>query len=48
MVLLELARNPHAQDRLRAEVSQLGHEPTYDDLMNPAVLPYLDAVLKEG
>lgn len=25
-----------------------GREPTYDELMDPRVLPYLDAVVKEG
>jgi len=48
MILLELARNIKVQDRLRTELAQLGREPTYEDLTNPAILPYLDAVLKEG
>ena len=48
MILLELARNVKVQDRLRTELTQLGREPTYEDFTNPAILPYLDAVLKEG
>ncbi|KAH9918269.1 cytochrome P450 [Fomitopsis serialis] len=41
----ELARNPDVQDRLRAELSELGREPTYEDFL--LRLPYLDAVLRE-
>ncbi|ESK84361.1 cytochrome p450 [Moniliophthora roreri MCA 2997] len=48
MTLLELARNRACQQKLRDEVLGLGREPTYEDLTNPDVLPYLDAVIKEG
>ncbi|KAJ3846583.1 cytochrome P450 [Lentinula lateritia] len=47
----ELARQPEIQHRLREELSRFealhGHPPGHDDLMNPAVLPYFDAVTKE-
>nr|BAK09392.1 cytochrome P450 [Postia placenta] len=43
--VFELARHPVVQERLRTELAELGHEPTYDDFQ--ARLPYLDAVLKE-
>nr|BAK09405.1 cytochrome P450 [Postia placenta] len=43
--IFELARHPDIQRRLRAELAELGREPTYDDFH--ARLPYLDAVLKE-
>lgn len=43
--LHELARNPEYQVRLREEISQLGREPTYEDLMSG--MPWLDAVMKE-
>ncbi|KAK7043905.1 hypothetical protein VNI00_008071 [Paramarasmius palmivorus] len=48
MTLLELSRNLASQRKLRDEVTALGREPTYEDLTNPEVLPYLDAVVKEG
>lgn len=48
MALYELAKNPNIQQRLRDEVTTgLGREPVYDDFANPAILPYLDAVIKE-
>ena len=43
--LLELARHPAVQSRLRAEVRSTGRDLTYDDLQR---LPFLDAVVKEG
>lgn len=44
--LHELAQYPEYQTRLREEIAQLGHEPTYDDLMTK--MPFLDAVMKES
>jgi cytochrome P450 len=43
--LLELAKKPEYQNRLREEIMQLGHEPTYEDLTTK--MPFLDAVMKE-
>ncbi|KAI6030990.1 cytochrome P450 [Pisolithus marmoratus] len=43
--LLELARNPDIQTKLRAELLAFGSDPTYDQLNNN--LPYLDAVIHE-
>ncbi|KAG6328692.1 hypothetical protein ID866_10397 [Astraeus odoratus] len=43
--LLELARNPHIQSKLREELIAFGGEPTYDQLNNG--LPYLDGVVHE-
>ncbi|KAF9237033.1 cytochrome P450 [Melanogaster broomeanus] len=43
--LVELARNPDIQTRLRNELFQHGTDPTYDELSNG--LPYLDAVVHE-
>lgn len=43
--LIELAIHPEKQDKLRKELSSLGNDPSYDQLMNE--LPYLDAVLRE-
>lgn len=49
-----LARDQTRQDKLRAELTAAGFvygsskEPTFDELMDPKVLPYLDAVTKEG
>ncbi|KAI6012722.1 cytochrome P450 [Pisolithus orientalis] len=43
--LLELARNPDIQTKLRAELLAFGSDPTYDQLTNN--LPYLDAVVHE-
>lgn len=43
--VLELARHPDAQRRLREEINQLQREPCYDDYLSR--LPYLDAVLRE-
>ncbi|KZT21967.1 cytochrome P450 [Neolentinus lepideus HHB14362 ss-1] len=47
-LLYELARSPERQQKLRDELLAFGREPSYDDLMNPDRLPYLDAVVKEG
>ena len=44
--LLELARNPSVQVRLRDELLAHGGEPTYDQLTNG--LSYLDAVVHES
>ncbi|KAG8891909.1 hypothetical protein FRC01_014454, partial [Tulasnella sp. 417] len=49
--LLELARHPEMQEKLRKEVSEFvgsgpGGEPTYEEYQSK--LPYLDAVCKEG
>ncbi|CAE6425371.1 unnamed protein product [Rhizoctonia solani] len=41
-----LAKNPKYQTRLREEITQLGREPTYDDLTSG--MPWLDAVMKES
>ncbi|KAF8598679.1 cytochrome P450 [Ceratobasidium sp. AG-I] len=41
----ELARNPDVCARLREEIAQLGHEPTYEDYTDG--MPWLDAVTKE-
>ncbi|KAI6166081.1 cytochrome P450 [Pisolithus thermaeus] len=43
--LLELARNPDVQSKLRQELIAFGGEPTYDQQQHG--LPYLDAVLHE-
>ncbi|PCH34872.1 cytochrome P450 [Wolfiporia cocos MD-104 SS10] len=43
--ILELARRPKIQERLREELMAFPGEPTYDDYSSR--LPYLDAVLKE-
>ena len=43
--LLELARNPAIQTKLREELLAFSGEPTYDQLTNN--LPYLDAVVHE-
>ncbi|KAA1475229.1 cytochrome P450 [Dentipellis sp. KUC8613] len=43
--LLELARNPEMQQRLREEVLSAGNQPTFEEIQK---LPYLDAVVKEG
>lgn len=43
--LLELARNPAMQRRLREEITNEGNNLSYDDIQK---LPYLDAVIKEG
>ncbi|KIM65593.1 hypothetical protein SCLCIDRAFT_1157767 [Scleroderma citrinum Foug A] len=43
--LLELARNPAIQAKLREELLAFSGEPTYDQLTNN--LPYLDAVVHE-
>ncbi|KAG2127108.1 cytochrome P450 [Suillus clintonianus] len=43
--LIELARNPDMQTKLREECLDFGATPSYDDLTNK--LPYLDAVVHE-
>ncbi|KAG1808925.1 cytochrome P450 [Suillus subaureus] len=43
--LVELARNPDVQTKLRDECLEFGPTPSYDDLTNK--LPYLDAVANE-
>jgi cytochrome P450 len=43
-----LAQYPDIQTKLREELSTIAREPTYDDLMDPNRLPYLDAVCKEA
>ena len=43
--LLELARNPSTQTKLREELLAYGGEPNYDQFANS--LPYLDAVVHE-
>ncbi|KAI6120973.1 cytochrome P450 [Pisolithus croceorrhizus] len=43
--LLELARNPSIQNKLRQELLAFGEEPTYKQLQSN--LPYLDAVVHE-
>jgi cytochrome P450 len=43
-----LAKYPDIQTKLHEEVRTIAGEPTYDDLMDPNRLPYLDAVCKEA
>ena len=43
-----LAQHPDIQTKLREEARTIAGEPTYDDLMDPNRLPYLDAVCKEA
>ncbi|KAI6040779.1 cytochrome P450 [Pisolithus marmoratus] len=43
--LLELARHPDIQTKLRQELLSVGGEPSYDQLFNS--LPYLDAIVQE-
>ena len=43
--LLELARHPDVQSRLREEIRRVGRDLSYDDIQK---LEYLDAVVKEG
>lgn len=43
--LLELARHPEMQRKLREEVRSFGGDMNYDDIQK---LEYLDAVVKEG
>lgn len=43
--LLELAKNPAVQQRLRDEIRSVGRDLNYDDIQR---LQYLDAVVKEG
>jgi len=46
-LLLELARHPEYQTRLRDELSQFHEDLTYDQLWSSTAAPYLDAVVKE-
>ncbi|KIN96258.1 hypothetical protein M404DRAFT_1006875 [Pisolithus tinctorius Marx 270] len=46
--LVELARNPDIQGKLRDELLAFGSEPTYDQLQSSLTLPYLDAVVHES
>ncbi|KAI6012677.1 cytochrome P450 [Pisolithus orientalis] len=46
--LVELARNPDIQSKLRDELLAFGSEPTYDQLQSSQTLPYLDAVVHES
>ncbi|KAI6160271.1 cytochrome P450 [Pisolithus thermaeus] len=46
--LVELARNPDIQSKLRDELLAFGSEPTYDQLQISLTLPYLDAVVHES
>ena len=43
-----LAQNPDIQSKLREEVRTIVGEPTYDDFVDPNLLPYLDAICKEA
>jgi len=43
-----LAQDPDIQNKLREEVRTIAGEPTYDDFVDPNLLPYLDAVCKEA
>ena len=43
-----LAQNPDIQSKLHEEVITIAGEPTYDDFIDPNLLPYLDAVCKEA
>ena len=47
--LIELSKNPNTQDHLRVELLQNfpTDDPTWEQLMNPDALPYLDAVVHE-
>lgn len=51
--LHELTKRPDIQAKLRKELADFraengGREPNFDEFMNGAKLPYLDAVMKEG
>lgn len=52
--LNELARNQEIQNKLRSELAAAGfsedseREPTFDELMDAKLFPYLDAVTKES
>ena len=43
-----LAQNPDIQSKLHEAVITIAGEPTYDDFVDPNLLPYLDAVCKEA
>ncbi|KAH8818784.1 cytochrome P450 [Flagelloscypha sp. PMI_526] len=45
--IIELARNPHKQAELRAEVAKFSSDATYEQLASSSVLPCLDVVAHE-
>lgn len=51
-ILYEMALHEDVQTFLREEIHHFehtsNHPPSFDDLMNPSALPYLDAVVREG
>ena len=47
-ILWELSRNQEVQDRLREELVSFSPQLTYDECVDPASFPLLDAVVKEG
>jgi len=47
-ILLELAKYPEKQARLREELNQFGADLTYDQFWSTTTAPYLDAVVKES
>ncbi|KLO13829.1 cytochrome P450 [Schizopora paradoxa] len=48
-VLIDLAKNPDAQNSLRNEILSLPtSEPTFDQILNSDALPYLSAVIQES
>ncbi|KLU82892.1 hypothetical protein MAPG_01960 [Magnaporthiopsis poae ATCC 64411] len=49
-IIAHLLRNPAALARLREELraANLSHPPSYREIHDPARLPYLDAVVREG
>ena len=47
--LVELARHPETQDKLRRELLQFsGSDPTWDQIVTGTACPYLDAVVHES
>jgi len=46
-LLLELARHPEYQTRLREELTQFSGDLSYDQIWSSTAAPYLDAVVKE-
>jgi len=47
--MVELARHPEKQDKLRRELHQLsGNDPTWDQVVTGTACPYLDAVVHES
>ncbi|KAF7331088.1 Cytochrome P450 [Mycena venus] len=46
--LIELAKHPEMQDKLRADLAQFGgRDPTWDQLSSTSDIPYLDAIVQE-